>query len=167
MRKVHITGVPGSGKTTLSLRLADRLGVPAYDLDDVGYDGGGAAVNLITALDEVGRIGALPGWVTEGSFVDWTAGLLAAADTIVWLDPPRRVVLWRIARRHVVATLHGGNKHPGVRKLLRFLRFVNARYDQSRGEKALALRPYDGKVHHVTTSDIDGLVERVVAGRGA
>ena len=61
MRKVHITGVPGSGKTTLSLRLADRLGVPAYDLDDVGYDGGGAAVNLITALDEVGRIGALPG----------------------------------------------------------------------------------------------------------
>ena len=38
--RIHIVGGPGSGKTTIALDLGRRLDVPAYDLDEVGYEGG-------------------------------------------------------------------------------------------------------------------------------
>ena len=41
-----------------------------------------------------------PSFVTEGGFIGWTPPLFAAADHIVWLDPPLATLVWRHVRRH-------------------------------------------------------------------
>jgi adenylate kinase family enzyme len=37
-KRIHIIGGPGSGKTYAASQLSHRLGIPAYDLDDLFWD---------------------------------------------------------------------------------------------------------------------------------
>jgi molybdopterin-guanine dinucleotide biosynthesis protein len=162
IRRVHVVGGAGSGKTTLARRLVDRLGAPHHDLDAVGYEGGaGPKRSLEARLADVRRIAAEPSWVTEGIYLRWTEELLRAADLIVWLDVPWRVAAWRIVLRHVRADLTGTNRHRGYRKLARFVcgtrRYYLAAappeptapdddFALSRAATAVALAPYAAKV---------------------
>jgi hypothetical protein len=101
MLKVHIVGLPSSGKTTLGSGLSSSLGVPHYDLDSVAYVDDRWTLRPAKDRDElVTKILAGPGFVTEGHFVGWVSPLCAGADLIVWLDPPLRVLIWRHVRRH-------------------------------------------------------------------
>ena len=121
---MHITGGPGSGKTTLARQAAARLRAPCYELDGVGYEGGAGAQRPLEArLADVRMITAQPAWVTEGIFLGWTGELFENADQIVWLDLPWRVVGWRIFMRHVLAEVRGNNPHSGWMKLYRFMQW--------------------------------------------
>lgn len=122
LRRIHIIGGPGSGKTILAGQLGDLLGVTPYDLDVIGYEGGaGAKRPLDLRLADVHSIVTQTTWVTDGIFLWWTDELLKAADVIIWLDIPWRVATWRIVTRNLRATLAGTNPHPGFRKLMRLL----------------------------------------------
>jgi hypothetical protein len=77
------------------------LRVPHHDLDALAYVDERWTLRPIADRDElVAKILASPGFVTEGHFVGWVAPFCAAADRIVWLDPPLRVLMWRHVRRH-------------------------------------------------------------------
>ncbi|MGH2541805.1 MAG: hypothetical protein ACRDIB_03350, partial [Ardenticatenaceae bacterium] len=120
--RVHIVGGPGSGKTTLAQRLAQRVGAPLYDLDKIGYESGaGAKRSLEVRLFDVQAILEQPSWVTEGIFLWWTDPLLRAADLIVWLDLPWYIAVWRIVLRHFKLSWAGINPHPGLMNLVRFV----------------------------------------------
>ncbi len=130
--RVHIIGGPGSGKTTLARQAAACLQAPYYELDKVGYeDGAGAERPLELRLADVRQIAMQPAWITEGVFLGWTHELFEAADTVVWLDLPWRVVGWRIFKRHVMAELSGTNRHSGWRKLYRFMQWSHLYYEQT------------------------------------
>lgn len=164
IRRVHIIGGPGSGKTTLARILSERMRTPPFDLDEIGYEGGaGPSRPLAVKLEDVRRIASQPTWITEGAFLWWTEDLFHAADVIVWLDLPFRIAARRIVLRHLKAELAGRNRHPGWRNLLRFLNGVR-RYHRSetparpraldddgavtRYATAEALTPYVSKVVH-------------------
>jgi adenylate kinase family enzyme len=129
VRRVHVMGGQGSGKTTLAYRLGALLDAPVHELDWVGWD---LETRRERSLDErlalVHKIAAQPAWITEGTMLGWTDPLLRAADRIVWLDVPWRVAAWRMLLRHVRATLAGNNRHPGVRRLLRFIWYTRRYY---------------------------------------
>ena len=135
-RRIHIIGGPGSGKTTLARQAAARLGAPCYELDVVGYEGGaGAERPLEVRLADVRQIAMQPAWVTEGIFLGWTDELFKAADRIVWLDLPWRLVGWRIFLRHVKAELRGNNRHSGWLKLYRFMQWSRRYYIHPEGSQ--------------------------------
>jgi adenylate kinase family enzyme len=162
LSRVHVIGVPGSGKTTTAQLLGSRLGAPVYDLDFVYYERGTGherATELVLA--DLEAIVAQPAWITEGSFVDRIDHVLASAELIVWLDVRRPIVVWRLLKRHVVASARGTNQHRGIRKLIRFVRFVAGRYDESRMEKERAVARYQAKVRRVTLGRPDRIVELV------
>ena len=98
MMRVHVIGLPSSGKTTLAKGLSSRLGVPHHDLDALAFVDDRWTLRPIAERDDlVARILAKPPSVTEGHFIGWVTPFFAAADRIVWLDPP----LWVLVGRHI------------------------------------------------------------------
>ena len=130
--RIHIVGGPGSGKTTLSIRLARERGVEPLRLDDIAFDpSSGVAARLAERLSGVDSILAEPSWVTEGIYLGWTDRLFAEADVVIWLDLPMWVALTRKVPHHLRRTLAGGYPHAGMRNQLDHMRFM-WRYYRSR-----------------------------------
>jgi shikimate kinase len=154
--KVHIIGIPSAGKTTLGSGMANFLDVPFHDLDSVAFVDERWTLRSAPERDAmVTQILEEAAFVTEGGFLGWTDPLLAAADHIVWLDPPLRILVWRHIRRH--------GRHPQrLPSLLRFqvLMYMRpagagpARFapEQTRAGTETALRPWAHKVLRVTRS---------------
>ena len=125
VRRVSVVGNSGSGKSTLARELAASLGVPHLELDSVFHQPGwkplpeGAFRRLVTA-----RAGE-DGWVIDGNYSVVRPIIWARADTVVWLDLPKRTVMrqvaWRTVRRAVSKQeLWNGNREP----LINFLTWV-------------------------------------------
>ena len=117
MRRVSVVGSgSGAGKTTFARALARQLGLPFIELDAIHWQLGAWA----TPEREVFR-----GWVEEATRGDaWVADgnysasrdiVWGRADTVVWLDLPPALMLWRTVRRTVSRSvrrevLWGGNR---------------------------------------------------------
>ncbi|MDQ3151749.1 MAG: AAA family ATPase [Actinomycetota bacterium] len=98
-QRVLVTGASGSGKPTVAARVATVLGLPHTEIDGL-YHGRGW-VPRESFLDDVRALVAGPRWVVEWQYGVARPLLLARADTLVWLDLPRRVVLARVVLRTV------------------------------------------------------------------
>jgi hypothetical protein len=98
--KIHVIGIPSAGKTTLAEGLSKRFGAPHYALDGLAFVDERWTLRRASERDAMlAEILEEPSFITEGGFLGWTDDLLAAADLIVWLDPPLRVLVWRHIRR--------------------------------------------------------------------
>jgi adenylate kinase family enzyme len=117
VRRVSVVGNSGSGKSTLAMRLAATLGVPHLELDSVFHQPGWEPLppdefkQVVTARAEE------DGWVIDGNYSAVRAVVWARADTVVWLDLPRRTVMrqvtWRTVRRALTREeLWNGNREP-------------------------------------------------------
>jgi adenylate kinase family enzyme len=111
-----VVGPPGSGKTTTASEIARRTGSPHIELDALYWE-----PNWTIAEPEVFRTrvsDAVRGeqWVTDGNYFTLSHDITwPRADTIVWLDLPRRTtvrrVVWRTGSRAVLGTeLWSGNR---------------------------------------------------------
>jgi adenylate kinase family enzyme len=117
VRRVSVVGNSGSGKSALARNLAAVLGVPHLELDSVFHQPGWEPL----PHDEFQRVVAAradeDGWVIDGNYSAVRPVVWARADTVVWLDLPRRAVMrqvtWRTVRRAVTREeLWNGNREP-------------------------------------------------------
>ena len=117
-RRVSVVGNSGSGKTRLARTIAARLDVPCLELDAVFHLPGWTERPLEEFKGLVAQHTAGDGWVVDGNYGSVTSDLVwPRADTLVWLDLPRRVVMRQVIRRTLgrVATreeLWNGNREP-------------------------------------------------------
>jgi adenylate kinase family enzyme len=95
-----LASASGSGKTTLGRVLAERLGVPFHELDALHHGPGWTEATATELRARVEPLAASDAWVIDGGYRGKLGDLvLARADTVVWLDLPRRVWLPRLLRR--------------------------------------------------------------------
>lgn len=147
--KVHIIGPAGSGKTTLSRWIVHHHGGKAHDLDWVVFTTDRERSALEVSKD-LASIIAQTAWVTEGAYrASWLEPVLESADLIIWLDFNWRICAWRIFKRHVSAELARTNKHPGWRRMVRFMNYTRRIDARSREETAELVAPYAAKVLRV------------------
>lgn len=115
MRRILVVGSTGAGKSTLARGLSGRLGLPYHEMDALYFTGAGWAVNEKLSEDVL-RITAESRWVIDSIGYPEVRDLMwEQADTVIWLDYPKRVVLPRVLRRSVRRTvtrepLFGGNR---------------------------------------------------------
>lgn len=120
MRYVSVVGNSGSGKSTLTRDLASALGVAHLELDDLKHQPNWEQRpnDEMRALVQSWIDEHPDGWVIDGNYRTIVQDLLwGEADTVVWLDLPRRVVMSRVVRRTLrrVLTreeLWNGNREP-------------------------------------------------------
>lgn len=148
INRIHIIGGTGSGKTTLAHDLATVLKATAYALDLVAYENAsGSKRSLSQRQMDIAHIVSTPRWITEGAFLWWVDDLLEAADVIIWLDIPWSLALWRVVTRHFKLSWAGTNRHPGLIRLLGFLRWAYRFY-------------VDTDIKSPVSSDDDGAINR-------
>ena len=99
MQRVAIVGNSASGKTTLGRALAARLGVPHLELDRVWHQPGWTELPADEFRQRVGDFVVQDGWVVDGNYSMVRDLLWSRADTVVWLDLPRPIVMRRVVAR--------------------------------------------------------------------
>jgi adenylate kinase family enzyme len=101
-RRVLIYGVTGSGKTTMAHRVADRLGLPCHEVDELTWRPGWVEVPGAEQRARIAAICAGDRWVLDTAYGAWADLPLATADLVVGLDYARWRSLWRLLRRSAV-----------------------------------------------------------------
>jgi adenylate kinase family enzyme len=117
LKRIHIIGGPGSGKTYAASQLSHLLGIKAYDLDDLFWDST-AQVYGVRALD-ADRDAKLIGivrktrWIIEGVYYRWLKPSFERADRIFVLGPNVYLRDLRVVRRFVGRKLGRNSNEEG------------------------------------------------------
>ncbi len=164
MERVLVIGAGGSGKTTVARTIAQRLGLPLIHLDAHYWRPGW----IPTPPDEwrgvVAELVARPRWVMDGNYGGTLDMRLAACDSIVFLDLPRWVCLWRVLKR---SARYRGRTRPDVapgcpeRLTWEFVRWVWTYPKRRRGPALERLRTITGRRVVILSSRRD--VQRFLA----
>lgn len=99
MQRVLIIGNGGSGKSTLARKLGRRTGLPVVHLDREFWRPGWVEPPEDEWSARVAELTAGERWIMDGNFGSTMAQRFAAADTVVFLDLPTHVCIWRIIDR--------------------------------------------------------------------
>lgn len=99
MQRVLILGCGGAGKSTLARRLGELTAIPVVHLDAHYWSAGWIPMPAGQWRPRVEQLAAQERWIMDGNFASTFDLRLPLADTIIFLDPPRRVCLWRIFKR--------------------------------------------------------------------
>ena len=99
MKKVLVIGSGGAGKSTFARRLGRRLGLPVIHLDAHFWRPGWVETPRDEWRRTVEELCARESWVMDGNFSATLDVRLKACDTVVFLDVPRAVCVWRALKR--------------------------------------------------------------------
>lgn len=98
-RRILVSGISASGKSTLARQVSERLGVPYHELDALHHGPGWVRRPAFEA--DVEAFSADDRWVTDDQYHAFLGDLLwERAELVVWLDLPRATV----TRRALVRT---------------------------------------------------------------
>lgn len=99
MSKIIVIGSSGSGKSTLSRELSHMLEIPVYHLDKLFWKPNW----VMTTKDEQFKIqNSLLDkneWIIDGNYTGILEERLLSADTIIFLNLPRRICYYRVFKR--------------------------------------------------------------------
>jgi adenylate kinase family enzyme len=125
--RISVTGPSGSGKTWVSAELARRLGLRHVELDALHHGPNWESCGAEVLRERVLEATQGEDWVTDGTYHAMLGDLvLERTHTLVWLDLPVPLVMWRLLRRtrrrikHRIV-LWSGNVEDSWRESLKYL----------------------------------------------
>ena len=184
MRRIAIVGNSGTGKTTLAARLASELGLTHIELDALYHRANWQEAtpedfqrDLRAAMQAADA--ATDGWTTCGNYRSAGGRINQdAADTIIWLDMPRWLILRRVTMRTVRRAitreeLWNGNREPltnfyRLDPQKNIIRWAWTKYDDYRQQNLAAMT--DGTWSHATvhqlrsSAEVEAFVAEVAQG---
>lgn len=108
MHRVAIVGSSGSGKSTVAAELARHIGVDVIELDDLMHGPNWAPTptpefraKVAEAIARSEGPDGTGGWVVPGNYRNVADLVQRRADTVIWLDFPRRTVMRQLLARSI------------------------------------------------------------------
>ncbi len=124
MQRVLVIGSPGAGKSAFARELARRTGLPLTHLDAEYWRPSSVCPRVAEWEVKVRGLIAAAAWILDGAYTTTVLMRAARADTVVVLDYPRTLCLYRAVRCAIF------NRRPDTLDLgreplnLEFLRFI-------------------------------------------
>ncbi len=97
--RIAIIGSGGAGKSTLSRRLGELTGLTVVHLDTLFWCPGWVGTPQLEWEAHQREVLRIERWIMDGNFGSTLDLRLAAADAVIFLDMPRYLCLWRVAKR--------------------------------------------------------------------
>lgn len=97
--RISVVGNSGSGKSSFAGRLAERLDVPHVELDAIFHQPGWQPLDTDEFRRRVDGLTRADGWVVDGNYGAVLGLVWDRAETVVWLDVPRAVVMRQVTGR--------------------------------------------------------------------
>ena len=99
IKKIAIIGCSGSGKSTLATQLGEILRLNVVHLDAQFWHPGWVPTPDEEWNEIVQKLMAQESWIMDGNFSGTMDMRLEATDTVIFIDFPRTICLWRIIKR--------------------------------------------------------------------
>jgi adenylate kinase family enzyme len=99
MKRVLVVGSGGAGKSAFARQLASQLDLPLIHLDAHYWLPNWTEPSKNAWSTTVARLLSEDAWVMDGNYGGTLERRIAACDTVVFLDLPRLLCLWRVVRR--------------------------------------------------------------------
>ena len=154
--------------------LAKQLGLPCGELDQLFWNDHWVPTESSDFRSRVAHFISQPAWILDGNYRGEIFDLVfSAADTMVWLDLPRRVVLYRCARRSIrmlfkQQNFYGKKLPPTILGCVRHLRYVWKTFNERNVFLNIKVREFDGGDRQSFTlksvAEIDALLSRLKNG---
>jgi adenylate kinase family enzyme len=165
VRKILVIGSGGAGKSTFARRLGALTGLEVIHLDREYWRPGWVKTPKDEWRRKVEELVALSGWVMDGNYSGTLDLRLAACDTVVFIDLPRALCLWRVVKR---AATYRGKSRPDMAKGcpekidLEFVRWVWGYHSRSR-PRVLALLEQHSRDKRIirlrSRAEVEGFLE--------
>lgn len=101
-------GSGGAGKSTFARRLGDLLNIEVKHLDKFYWRAGWTEPSKDEWLKIVNDLTRGDSWIIDGNYGGTIEARLESCDTVVFLDMPRWLCLWRVVKRRLM--YHGGSR---------------------------------------------------------
>jgi adenylate kinase family enzyme len=160
MKRVMIVGGPGSGKSTLAQALGAATGLPVFYMDHIHWKPGWQERSMEEKDGMTCDVHAKERWIFEGGHSRTYSDRLSRADTLIWIDLPIFLRLWRVLKRTV---RDRGRSRPDLpddcperinMETLHFLNFIWRTRNSSRDKVSKIAKnpPAHMTVHHLQSA---------------
>jgi len=99
MKKVLVIGSSGAGKSTFSRRLSEKTGLPLIHLDRLFWKPGWIETDKEEWKEILAKTLTGDSWIIDGQFGGTLEMRLEKCDTVIFLDLPRALCVYRILKR--------------------------------------------------------------------
>ena len=128
MHRIAVVGSSGAGKSTVAESISERLGVTLIELDDLMHGPNWTPTptpefrsKVSAAIMDAEGEQLDGGWVIPGNYRNVADLVQRRADTVIWLDLPRHVVIRRLLVRSIRRSATKAEVCNGNRESLRNL----------------------------------------------
>lgn len=101
MKRILIIGCSGAGKTTLSIKLVQKLGIELISLDQNYWNAGWTKPSKIEWSRRVGILMKKDRWIIDGNYGGTLELRIKRADTVIFLNYSTVVCLTRVIKRTI------------------------------------------------------------------
>lgn len=150
MKKIIVIGCPGSGKTTFSVALHQKTGIPLFHLDTIWHRPDRTHISREDFDERLSQILALDAWLIDGNYSRTLERRLAACDTVFFLDYPLNICLEGIRER--LGKPRSDMPWIEIEEDAEFIEYVKAFSTEQRPGILTLLKQYSDKEIHVFQS---------------
>lgn len=165
IKRIAIIGAPGSGKTTLTIRIKDIFDLPAVFLDTYYQYPNWVMRDPAERNNLILEASRKEEWIMDGTFIDTLEERVKVADLIIFMDFKTKVQLGGVLKRFFTNIGKEKFDMPGCKERINFsfLKYVITYNRQRRKYIVAILDKYDqDKILHFTSrKEVDEWVMKI------